>query len=161
MIPDRDVQELLDRSRIADTIYAYCEHVDRADLDAVIDLFVEDGTIDLGAGAIHRGHDEIRDMLVDRFTLYTATSFFCTGVRLVRYDGETASTTTHLQTYHNATRPPRQMQLRGFFEDDLVKVAAGWKFRARHLRVSGMSQGEATEVPPRFSRVGRSPVRQQ
>lgn len=158
MRPDDDVQELLDRSRIADTVYAYCDHVDSADVDAVLGLFTEDAVMDLGGGAVHRGRAELRDMFVDRFRLYSSTSFYCSGIRLVRYDGTTASITSQLQTLHDAVGLNRRMHLWGRFEDDVVKEGGTWKFARRLLRVAGVSHTTCGEVPRRFSRVHRSPV---
>ena len=155
MPPDSAVQELLDRAHIGDTIHAYSDHVDNADIDAVVALFTEDGVLDLGGGAVHRGHPELRDMYADRFTLYTSTSFFSSGIRLVRYDGETATTTCGLQTFHDSADLKRTMFLRGRWEDELVNQAGTWRFRRRHLLVAGMGLWDATEVPPRFSRVQR------
>jgi len=161
MLRDPAVQELLDRSRIGDTIYAWCDYVDRTDIDAVLDLFTEDAQMDLGGGAIHRGHAELREMLLDRFALYSTTSFHCSAVRLVRYDGVTASTTTYLNAFHDARHTDRRMHLWGRYEDDMVNDAGMWKFHRRRLRVAGLSHAPVHEVPPRFNRVGRDPVPEQ
>ncbi len=163
MVRDPAVQELLDRSRIADTIYAWCDYVDRTDVDAVLDLFTPDGQFDLGGGAIHRGHAQLREMLLDRFALYSTTSFHCSAVRLVRYDGATASTTTYLNAFHDARDTDRRMHLWGRYEDDMVNEGDMWKFQRRRLRVAGLSHAPAHEVPPRFSRVAaiRCPSRRR
>lgn len=154
---DPAIQELLDRSHIGDTIYAWCDYVDRTDIDAAVDLFTEDGEMDLGGGAIHRGRAKLREMLLDRFALYSTTSFHCSAVRLVRYDGATASTTTYL----NARDSDRRMHLWGRYEDDMVNDAGVGRFRQRRLRVAGLSHAPAHEVPQRLSRVGHDPVPQQ
>lgn len=158
MYCDADVQELLDRARIADTIYGYCEYVDNGDVEATVGLFAVNGVLDLGGGAIHRGHDELRDLFTDRFRLYTTTSFHSSGVRVVRYDGATASTTTYLYGIHESVKVGRQMHLWGRFEDDLVNQAGTWRFRYRHLRVAGWHHQDSDDVPTRFSRISHAPV---
>jgi hypothetical protein len=150
---DADIQELLDRARIADTIYAYCEYVDNGDVEATVELFAVNGVMDLGGGAVHRGHDELRDMFTDRFRLYTTTSFHSSGVRVVRYDAASVSTTTYLYGIHEAAKVGRQMHLWGRFEDDLVNQSGVWKFRRRHLRVAGLHHQDSDDVPGRFSRI--------
>lgn len=154
---DRDpaLQELLDRSRIADAVYAYCDHADHADVEAILALFTDDAVLDLGGGALHRGRDELRDVFIDRFALYTSTSFHCSGVRLVRYDGTTATTTSYLQAFHESVEQDRQMHLWGRFEDEMVAQGEVWRFRQRRLRVAGLSHATAVEVPARFSRIER------
>ena len=156
MLRDSDLRELLDRARIADTIYAYCDHVDRADVDAVVELFAEDGVVDLGGGAFHRGHAELRDMFTDRFALYSTTSFHSSGVRIVHYDGATATTTTSLYAFHEAAELKRQLHLWGRFEDELVNESGTWRCAVRHLRVAGISHTPSHEVPKRFSQIERN-----
>ncbi len=158
MVRDPEIQELLDRARIADTIYAYCDYVDRADIDGVLGLFTEDGLMDLGGGAIHRGRAELRDMFLDRFALYSTTCFQCSAIRLVRYDGATAFTTTYLNAFHESESLGRQMHLWGRYEDEMVNQSGTWRFRKRVLRVAGLSHNSSHEVPQRFSRIGHDPM---
>lgn len=153
-----DVQELLDRARITDTIYAYCDFVDDGDVDAVVDLFTTHGVMDLGGGAVHRGHLELRDMFLDRFHLYTTTSFHGSGVRMVSYTPRVATTTSHLYGIHDAHDGNRRMHLWGRFEDELVNQAGVWRFRRRHLRVAGLSHQTPPEVPRRFNRISHAPL---
>lgn len=158
MLRDAELRELLDRSRIADTIYAFCDYVDRGDVDSVVKLFVEDGLMDLGGGAVHRGHTELQDMLTDRFQLYTTTSFHCSNIRVVSYDGVTASTTTYLYGIHDSAELKCQMHLWGRYEDDLVNESDTWLFVARRLRVAGLNHIASEEVPRRFNRIGHEPA---
>ncbi|MPQ96483.1 hypothetical protein GB931_00815 [Modestobacter sp. I12A-02628] len=153
MSRDDDVQELIDRARISDAVQAYCDHCDSADVEAALALFTDDGAVDLGGGAVHRGQLELRDLFEDRFTLYSAISFHCSDVRLVRYDGRTASTTTHLIGFHEAADVDRVLHIWGTFEDQLVKDGRRWLFRHRHLRVAGINHTTACEVPRRFDQI--------
>ena len=157
MLPDADVQELIDRARIADTIYAYCDYVDNGDLDAVVGLFATSGTLDLGGGAVHRGHAELRELFIDRFQLYTTTSFHSGGVRMVRYTPTSVSTSTYLYGIHDAREGNMQMHLWGRWEDELVNQSGTWRFRHRHLRVAGLSHQAPAEVPRRFNRITHAP----
>jgi ketosteroid isomerase-like protein len=157
MLADSELQELLDRARIADTIYAFCDYCDRGDVEAVVGLFAEDGVMDLGGGAVHIGRPELRDMFADRFALYKSTTFHCSGVRLVSYDGATAATTTYLYGIHDAARLDRQMHVWGRYEDEMVNDAGVWRFLRRDLHVSGLSHTAIQEVPDRFGRAGHGP----
>jgi ketosteroid isomerase-like protein len=157
MLRDAEIRELLDRSRIADTIYAYCDLVDRGDVEAVVQLFTVDGVMDLGGGAIHRGHAELRDMFTDRFRLYTTTSFHCSNIRLVRYDGMSASTTTYLYGIHDSAELKCQMHLWGRFEDDMINDSDTWLFVRRRLSVAGLNHVASEVIPKRFNRIGHEP----
>ena len=154
---DPELQELLDRSRIADAVQAYCDHADHADVEAILGLFTDDAVLDLGGGALHRGKAELREVFIDRFALYTSTSFHCSGLRLVRYDGTTATTSTYLHAFHESVEQHRQMQIWGRFEDEMVNRSGVWLFQQRHLRVAGLSHAPSVEVPARFSRIERMP----
>lgn len=158
MPTDEDLQELLDRARIADTIYAYCDYADRADIDGVVALFTEDGVVNLGGGALHRGPEELREMFADRFALYSVTSFHSSGIRIAEYDGQRASVMSYLYGIHDAPEMDRRMHLWGRFDDAMVKQDGTWRFQARHLRVAALSHTSSQEVPERFSRIERVPL---
>jgi hypothetical protein len=157
MLREADVQELLDRAHIADAIYAYCDYVDDGDVDAVVDLFATTGTLDLGGGAVHRGRTELRELFLDRFQLYTTTSFHSGGVRFVSYTPTVVRTSTYLYGIHDAKDADMQMHLWGRFEDELVNQFGTWLFRHRHLRVAGLSHQAPAEVPRRFNRITHAP----
>lgn len=157
MSPDAAVQELLDRARIADATYAYCDYVDHGDVEAVVALFTDDGEIDLGGGAVHRGRAELHDMFADRLSLYTTTSYHCSGIRMASYDGVSAATSVYLFAFHEAGELGRQMHLWGRFQDELVLQAGAWKFRRRHLLVAGLNHATSHGVPRRFDRITHLP----
>ena len=152
MLRDSELQELLDRARIADTIYAFCDYCNNGDVAGVVGLFTEDGIFDVGGGAIHVGRDELTDFFADRFILYAATTFHCSGPRLVRYDGQTASTTTYLYGVHDSAARDHQLHVWGHYEDELVNDAGVWLLQRRDLCVSGLNLTELQEVPRRFER---------
>jgi ketosteroid isomerase-like protein len=157
MLRDSELQELLDRARIADTIYAFCDYCNSGDVEGVVSLFTEDGIFDLGGGATHNGRGELTDMFTDRFALYTTTTFNCSGVRLVRYDGSTAETHTYLYGVHDAADSDRQMHVWGRYEDIMVNESGVWRFQRRDLCVSGLNLTDLQEVPRRFERSDHQP----
>jgi ketosteroid isomerase-like protein len=137
----RYVQELLDINAIKDLVSIYPILSDAHDLDAVVETFAEDGEF-LRAGAIHRGHDELRTFYGHIMTLYSMM-IHTQHQHIVQLsdDGRTAR---GLAMGHSETVTMDGVQINGAFryDDEYVKVGDNWKFARRVLRYQYMSTHE-------------------
>jgi len=153
-----EVQKLVDTAGINDTVQAYAECLDRADINGLVNLFCAQATMDMGGGALYRGHSEIRDLFLDRFLLYKVSNLHCGVARLKTYDGSTAQVTSSLYAFFDAAEQDLQMQVWGRYDDVLVADSGVWKFQERHLLVAAVSHSTTDAVPDRFNRLDRLPI---
>lgn len=123
---------------IANLLADYCWYVDRLDIDAVLTLYTQDATFDLGHGRVHAGHDRLRS-LYDRVQGYAATSHHVSNSR-IDADGETATARSGLYAHH-VRHDGSTMTLWGVYLDDLVLVDGRWLIRRRTLRAAAESGG--------------------
>lgn len=144
------LEELGDRSRITDTLYAYCDYVDTPQIDRLVDLFTEDAVIDMGQDARFTGRAELRSLL-DRIRVWVTTNHYCANVRLVEYDGRSATTISSVYAYHDHPEQARTMHLWGRYLDELTKESGTWRIRERRLRVAGVSYTRSEPVPNALS----------
>lgn len=153
-----DLAELVDRTLIADTLHAYCDRVDRSDLDALLDLFTDDAELDMGRGATATGRSELRPFVIERIRRWTTTQHHCSTITVASYDGTTASTVSYLYVFHDAPGRDESLHLWGRYEDDLVKEGRTWRIRRRRLRVAGARRTASTPMPDRFEPFPRLPL---
>ena len=147
--------ELSDRLAITDTLNAYCDRVDRSDLEGLLALFTDDVVLALGPAAVVRGLDELRALVVERVGRWTTTSHHCSTTTVHEYDGRRATTTTYLYAFHDRPADDVSMHMWGRYEDELVAGEHHWRIRRRSLRVAGIQHTASQSVPERFSRFGR------
>ena len=147
-----DIAELVDRTLITDLLHAYCDRVDRSDIDGLMTLFADDIEIDMGRGATFTGHPALRALLVDRTGRWATTSHHSSTMSLLHYDGATATTTSYLYVLHDDPARDEAMHLWGRYDDGMVKQDGTWRFRTRRLRVAGVSHAPSTPLPDRFER---------
>jgi ketosteroid isomerase-like protein len=145
-----DVTELIERTRITETLHRYCHGVDDCDLDAVLALFAPDARVDMGHGAVFVGHAALRALLIDRLGQWTSTSHQASTISVTRFDGTTADTTSYLFVVHDDTVDGRTMHLWGRYDDHLRRGDDGWQFVHRKLWVSASRILECQPLPERF-----------
>lgn len=122
---------LLDREQIRDVVNAYCRAVDRADLDALLDLYTADG-IDH-----HTGFDgpvtEFVPWLRERLPALAGTQHII-GTHISEVHGNEAAAESYATAVHWAepTDDPERNYISGVrYLDHLVRTAAGWKISER------------------------------
>jgi ketosteroid isomerase-like protein len=130
---------------IANLLADYCWHVDRLDVDAVVDLFTAEATFDLGLGRVHSGHDGLRS-LYRRLQVYAATSHHVSNSRIVAGQ-ETATARSGLYAHH-VRHDGSTMTLWGVYTDELVRVDGRWLIDRRALRASAESGGRPEDGHP-------------
>ncbi len=152
-----DLAELVDRTLITDTLHAYCDRVDRSDLDALLDLFTDDAELDMGHGATATG-PELRPFVIERIRRWTTTQHHCSTITVARYDGATASTVSYLYVFHDDPGRDETLHLWGRYLDELVKEQGSWRIRRRRLRVAGARRTASSPLPDRFEPFPRQPL---
>lgn len=122
------VRALADKEAIRDLARRYAHCVWREDADGAIDLFAEDGQMELSGRAI-----------VGRDALLAAYRSMLVGLDLqpfvhnhvVELEGDRAAGTCYLDL--RATINGRSMIGSGWYDDRYVRTASGWKFASRKL----------------------------
>jgi hypothetical protein len=147
------IQRCVDLELIRELIAEYADCLAVGDLRGLRDLWVPHGSMDMGGGAVHRGAVELRELFLDRVRLYEEMSMQHTNVRLVSYDGTSASVTSALHAIHVARDQDLQVVTWGRYEDDVVLEGGRWKFLSRRLLVQALRHTPKDDVPARFTRL--------
>lgn len=135
----RTADGLADKSEIADLIHAYCYHFDRAEPEAVVDLFTDDAVIDYGpdvppmTGKAVFG-PMIAQGLAERFS---ATSHHVSNI-VIRFDGRQAATSVcYLYAWHRYRDGGGESELWGQYHHRLERTSEGWKIARLTLCAAG------------------------
>lgn len=153
---DVDLRALQDRMRILDTVHAYSDHVDRADIDSLVDLFTEDAVFDYGHGTRFTGRDALRELFLDRLGRYAATNHHCSTERVLSYDGTRAETIVYVYAFHEDAVNELHVHVWGRYEDTMVRQDDTWRIAERRVRVAGVETVPAGALPERFERYSRT-----
>jgi ketosteroid isomerase-like protein len=139
-------QALQDQWEIRQLVERYCYSTDRADGDAVAQLFAEDGEFvmwldpNLTDPTSHRrGRAEIAGA-INRIRDYSHTHHSIANT-VADVDGDRASGETRCDAHHLIGAPPnvRDYTLYIRYVDELARVDGSWLFSRRELHVSWVS----------------------
>lgn len=135
------VQELVDINAIKDLVSIYPVLADTHDLDALVETFAKDGEFSR-AGAVHRGHEELRSFYGHIMNLYSM--MIHTQHQHIVQLADDGCSATGLTMGHSETVTTDGVQINGAFryDDKYVKVGDDWKFARRVLRYQYMSGHE-------------------
>lgn len=150
MSPERDVDparvvELSDRADIAALVHMYAQSADRGDVGKLASLFTDDGVLVVGpepgpdavrkVASVLTGRDEIERSL-EKVSGYRMTSHEITS-HTSDPDGDTARARTACVAHHFSGSGPdaRDKALYIVYVDDLSRIAGGWRFSRRELRI--------------------------
>lgn len=120
---------LIDKADIADLIHAYCFHFDRAEAEAVIDLFTKDALIDYGPDVPPMSGQAAFGPMIERglAELFAATSHHVSNIS-IRFDGPDAATSNcYLYAWHRYRDRAETSELWGQYHHGFRRTAAGWK----------------------------------
>jgi ketosteroid isomerase-like protein len=126
--PDALLRSLADKEEIRDLARRYAHCVWQEDADGAIDLFADDGEMNIGG-----------QMIAGRANLLKAYKSMLAGQGLqpfihnhvVEIDGDRAKGTCYLDL--RAAMGGKSMIGAGYYNDAYVRTAKGWKFASRHL----------------------------
>lgn len=126
------LRELADREAIRDLARRYADCVWRQAVEEAVDLFADDGVMDMGD----------RPLIVGRAALLESYGAAITGEpfypfvhnHVIDLDGDRASGRCYLDL--RCTIGGQAMAGVGFYEDKYVRLAAGWRFASRRLHMN-------------------------
>jgi 3-phenylpropionate/cinnamic acid dioxygenase small subunit len=128
------LERLIDRQEIDDLLTRYATAVDTKDWDLYETCFTEDAFIDYeSAGGIKGKLPEIRAWLEKTLAMFPMTQHVVCN-RVVEIEGATA---TARSVFYNPMALPQEDSAQilffdgGYYNDQLVKLAAGWRIRER------------------------------
>lgn len=140
---ERTVRELADREAIRDLASRYAHCIWQGDIDGAIDLFAEDGKMDMDGRAIK-----------GRQALSAAYKAALNGVfhpfvhnHLIELDGDRASGRCCLDL--RAILNGKSMIGSGFYVDHYVRTAGKWKFASRKLTMNYLAPVQEGWAGPR------------
>jgi hypothetical protein len=137
------LQEISDRLLIQDLLVAEGASIDERDWDRWESVYTPDALVDWSGNSGAQGTPkEVRawaePVLSTENFPYPAYQHYCTNFQ-IRVDGDTA-TSRHLQIIPISIPSPdggRQIAFSGiWFDDTLVRTAAGWKISERHEQLT-------------------------
>lgn len=145
MTHDQRVEELLDRSEIADLLATYCERLDEYDIDGMATTFAEDVVTDYGPGRGGEvtGRDAVRDRIAAGQATFRRTAHQL-GQSLVTIEGDRAYATTYVTAWHE-WHDGRQEELRLRYVDELRREGGSWLIAQRRVEAMGVEGFEGTE----------------
>lgn len=110
-----------DRSAITDLVAAYGVLLDREDYEGWVELFTQDASFE-AFGRSFDGHDGLRKMATS-----APGGLHLAGLPLIDLDGDRA---TIRQSFVFVDAATHELRI-GWYDDDVVRTAAGWRFRRR------------------------------
>ncbi len=124
------VEEMADREAIRELPLRYCDAVWRQDADAVAELYTKDGAFDAGVGTGEvQGRDAIRQYLADTLPGGRPLPFIHNHVFDIEGDRARGRCSVEIRMTVDGERRTGV----GFYEDEYLRDAGRWRFRARRV----------------------------
>lgn len=142
--------ELHDRQRIADLIYAYCDHFDRNEPEAVAALFTADATVDYGpeTATIVGAAAVASTIAVGLERTFAATSHHVSNIR-ISFDGpDAANSVSYVYAWHRYVDGTADGELWGRYRHRLERTAAGWRIAELVLEAAGTDHFHRATMHP-------------
>jgi uncharacterized protein (TIGR02246 family) len=133
-----EIQRLADGVAIRSVLHAYCDAVDRNDIEAAAALFTEDCRYDFAPGFQGAGREALREV-VAAVGQFSATSHHLSNVE-VEFEGNgRASSVAYLFAWHRFPDHPSRADayLWGRYVDALVRTPEGWRIAERRMEIVG------------------------
>jgi hypothetical protein len=127
---ERRLEQLEDHAAISELKAAYCDAADGGwdreshDADAIVEMFVKDGTWDGGALGVAHGAEEIRALFLE-FKRFQFAFHRVTNPR-ISIQGDTATGSWHL--VNAVANGERHRVLGGIYHDEFIRTGEGWRF---------------------------------
>jgi ketosteroid isomerase-like protein len=149
-------RDLADRQDITDVLNAYCECLDRMDLDALVELFTADCSVDYGTGPWLQstGRDALRRNLQELWR-WSRTSHHLSNVSIeIAREGEgaRARALSYVLAWHEAADGSTATMM-GRYEDRLRKEGGRWWIACRRQLLMGNDEGFDVRINPFRGRI--------
>ena len=118
--------DLADREAIRELTSDYCQRVQRGDVEAVVELFCEDGSIEM-EDTVTRGHEQLRASYSQALAEMTPKPFIHNHV--IELDGDSARGICSVEI--RLVQDGRAHDAAGHYVDDYRKVDGRWRFQRR------------------------------
>lgn len=129
---DKRLEQLVDWTEIRELTARYNRAFDDQEAEAWAEVFTPDGTLEVEGGLSVTG----RDALVAMCRSTGWGTVHITADPTITVDGDRATQTCTLVLARRERDPDRsEFQLTGRYVDELVRTDAGWRFRARHIKL--------------------------
>lgn len=133
--------------------FAYC--MDYHDYDQLIEMFTPDAVWDRVLH-VHRGHDEIREALAQRYThvliRHVSTNFYFRHISADEVRGVIYNM-SYYGNYENPGEAPVAFEGQGFlleFHDRYVRTEQGWRFAERIARPALVDRNSPMMQAPKW-----------
>ncbi|HCU88472.1 MAG TPA: hypothetical protein DGR97_00920 [Gammaproteobacteria bacterium] len=127
---EQQLASLLAREAIRDLPLRYCDCVWRDDIDGIIDLFADGGSFTAlyaGKESVIAGHDDLREFYVTSAPLMPRPYIHNHVIEL--HDDKSASGRCYLDL--RSAKNNMGWIGAGYYNDEYILTADGWKFQAR------------------------------
>jgi len=123
---DSEIQGLIERQKIVDVFNRYAMGVDLKDRDLYLSCFAPKIELDMIGMTGTQTAEEWVDRALDLVGNYQATQHLISN-HVIEIDGDTAHGTAYLQAQHFNPEPGKSLLLGGYYANDFVRSAAGWR----------------------------------
>jgi ketosteroid isomerase-like protein len=121
-----------DVAQIVRLTHDYALYNDTFQVDLLVNLFAPDAWFDMQPAGLDRyvGREAIREFF-QREERALSHVMHLTSNHRVDVDGDSASGTAYFLAIGISRRSGRENQARGYYQDDYVRTADGWRFASR------------------------------
>jgi hypothetical protein len=121
-----------DVAQIVRLTHDYALYNDTFQVDLLVNLFTPDAWFDMQPAGLDRyvGRETIREFF-QREERALSHVMHLTSNHRVDVDGDSASGTAYFLAMGISRRSGRENQARGYYQDDYVRTADGWRFASR------------------------------
>ncbi len=151
--------QVADKLAICEVLYAYCDHLDRMDLDSLAALFTEDCFVDYGPEPRLQSHGAAQLRVdLERMWRWARTSHHLANVVVhLGHDGVSARASSSVIAWHE--RPDgTTATMMGRYLDELVRRERCWLIARRRQELLGNDAGFTVNIN-RFDRRPRPDAR--
>ena len=148
------VQWLIDRAAISERLHAFASALDRRDWTAYVDLYAEDGRLELPrpeGGTLVMLRSEMPDKVPKSLGRYGATHHISSNHQIT-VEGDEARSRSYLQAVHVRDKPTDHWMAGGWYDCRFRRIAGDWKFTQVKLSMIWL-EGDPGSIDP-----GKAPM---
>ena len=138
---------MTDAEAIQQVLNRYTEGSGRADWDQVLGTFTDDGVWQVTGVGTFTGRAEIQPVMagfiaqMDYFVQLNTPA-------IIKVDGDKATARSVIRECGKFKGKDEALEVLGFYSDDLVRTADGWKFARRTWQAAGLHRFALLPGPP-------------
>ena len=133
--PAAQLQWLVDRAEISELLIEFARALDERDWAAYADTYTEDGLLDIAPHIRHAGREGKAEFVAASLSGYPGGTHHLSTNHAIRIDGDSATTRSYLLAAHVLDTPDRHADGAGWYDCELRRTPAGWRFATVRLTV--------------------------